>query len=378
MHPPVPDGVDGAALETSRRAGASVGGGVLGEHEAVTVSTRLGHHEQRQAPVGLGAVGIGAGQQHQHVGARGEGAPRLDPVDGPATVPARRGHLDAGDVRAEVRLGHRDRGHHLAAGQPRQPVLLLLLGASLDEGAREDLGSGDKRAPGSERSAGQLFGGDDHPHVLALAAGREPAVLLGHTQPKGADLGQSGDDVLGNVGVVAVHVLGHRLHLLLGEAAEGVLHHLEVAVQMAWALLAGQRRQELGGAKGAHEVVRGGQGVRLDAPLLLAAEGAGDDVEDGVGREGAGQDGLDLTPGAVVERGPGTLDRRGGVCQVVGEDLVLVGPADGRQVPGGGVDGDRGLLDDDGCGVEIGGDHAAQVRGGEPAASTEPPGEPAR
>ena len=127
-----------------------------------------------------------------------------------------------------------------------------------------------------------------------------------------------------------------------------------------------------------HERQRRVHAAGLGPPLVLPPERAGQQVVHGVGHEGAGQDGLDLTPGAVVERGPGTLDRRGGVCQVVGEDLVLVGPADGRQVPGGGVDGDRGLLDDDGCGVEIGGDHAAQVRGGEPAASTEPPGGPAR
>ena len=96
----------------------------------------------------------------------------------------------------------------------------------------------------------------------------------------------------------------------------------------------------------------------------------------------------DVRPGAVRQvqphRGPLDQDREqavlGGPFQQsrMNPDGMLVGPADGRQVPGGGVDGDRGLLDDDGCGVEIGGDHAAQVRGGEPAASTEPPGGPAR
>ena len=43
--------------------------------------------------------------------------------------------------------------------------------------------------------------------------------------------------VLGDVAVVAVDVLGDRLELLVGEAAERVLHHLEVAVEVAGALL---------------------------------------------------------------------------------------------------------------------------------------------
>ena len=111
--------------------GRPLGRGVLGEDEAVAVAPGLLHHEQREAPVGLGAVGVGAGQQHQHVGPGGEGAPGLDPVDQP---PARRSGVadgdDAGHVGAEVGLGDRHRGQDLgrwpawaasAASAPRCP-----------------------------------------------------------------------------------------------------------------------------------------------------------------------------------------------------------------------------------------------------------------
>ena len=122
----------------------------------------------------------------------------------------RRGDLHAGDVGAVVGLGHHDADHHLAARDARQPRLLLLLGAARDERAREDLGPGDERAADAERAARQLLGRDDHAHVVGLAAGREPAVLLGHREAEPAELGEPGDDLLGHVGVGAVHVLGRR------------------------------------------------------------------------------------------------------------------------------------------------------------------------
>ena len=59
------------------------------------------------------------------------------------------------------------------------------------------------------------------------------AVLLGDRQPEGAHLAEPGDDVLGDVGVVPVDVLGDGLDLVLGEAPEGVLHQLEVLVEVA-------------------------------------------------------------------------------------------------------------------------------------------------
>ena len=150
VHAAVADGVDGPTLHL-----AAV---VVGELEAVAVALRLGHDEHRQAPVAERPVGVGAGEQQQHVGAGPERAPRLDAVDAPALgavvegVAGGRG-LDAGDVGAEVGLGHGDRTHDLGGGQLREPVLLLLLGAALLDRPGHDLGTGDERTADAERAA---------------------------------------------------------------------------------------------------------------------------------------------------------------------------------------------------------------------------------
>ena len=141
-------------------------------------------------------------------------------------------------------------------------VLLLLVGAARDERAREDLGPGDERAADAERAARQLLGRDDHADVVGLAAGREPVVLLGHREPEAADLGEAGDDVLGHVGVRAVHVLGDGADLVVGEAAERVGDELEVGAEVRRAgavlrALVGERFEEGRRAVRGDEVVRG-------------------------------------------------------------------------------------------------------------------------
>ena len=123
-----------------------------------------------------------------------------------------------------------------ARGQPGQPALLLLLGPPVDQGPGEDLRPGDQRAAGSERAPRQLLGGHHHAHVVGLASGGEPPVLLGDRHPEPAHLGHSGDDLLGDVGVGPVDVLGPRPDLLLGEAVEGLSHQLEVGVEVARSL----------------------------------------------------------------------------------------------------------------------------------------------
>ena len=181
----------------------------------------------------------------------GERRPRLHAVD---AVPAvdRSGHgADAGDVGPVVGLGDHHADHELAGGDARQPPLLLLLGAAGDERAGEDLGPGDQRTAHAERAPRELLGGDDHAEVVGFAAAREPAVLLGHREPEAADLGEAADDVLGDVGVGAVHVLGDGADLVLGEAAERLGRELEVVGQVARAgarLLEGRgdRLEELG------------------------------------------------------------------------------------------------------------------------------------
>ena len=201
------------------------------------------------------------------------------PVTSQPPVGRGRGDLHAGDVGAVVGLGHHDADHQLAARDPRQPRLLLLFGAARDQRAGEDLGPGDERAADAERPARQLLGRDDHADVVGLAAGREPVVLLGHRQPEAADLGQAGDDVLGDVGVRAVHVLGDGADLVVGEAPERLGDELEVGAEVrrpgaVLRALVGERLEEAGRAVRGDEVVRGRERGRVDAPEVLAADEA--------------------------------------------------------------------------------------------------------
>ncbi len=219
-------------------------------------------------------------KQHQHVGAARERRPRLHAGDEPTAVGRGRRDLHAGDVGAVVGLGHHDPDHQLAARDARQPRLLLFLGAAGDERAGQDLGPGDERTADAERPARQLLGRDDHADVVGLAAGREAVVLLRHREPEAADLGQAGDDVLGHVGVRAVHVLGDGADLVVGEAPERVGDELEVGAEMGRAgavlrALVGERFEELGRAVRGDEVVRGRERGRIDAPELLPADRGG-------------------------------------------------------------------------------------------------------
>ena len=282
-----------------------------------------------EALVPEAAIGIGAGEEQEHVGPGAEGAPRLHAVEQPAAVGAGGAGGDGGGVAAHVGLGDGDGVQHLGGGELGQPLVLLLLGAAGDQRPGEDLRPGDEAAAGAEAAAAQLLGGDDHADVLGLAAAAVAAVLLGDRQAEGAHLAETADDVLGDVVVVAVDVLGDRLELVLGEAAEGVLHQLEVVVEVPGALLPGERGEEgrvaVGGAEGAGAV----EGADLDAPRGLAPEEPAGQLADGVGHEGAGDLRLELAVGAVVEHRVRRLDGGGGVGEVVAEHLVDVGPAAG-------------------------------------------------
>ena len=276
-----------------------------------------------------GAVRVGTRQQHEHVGPGGEGAPGLDPVDQPAPVGRGGRGDDAGDVRAEVGLGDRHGRQHLGRGELGQPLLLLLLGAPVDQGPGENLGPGDQGAADAQRAPAQLLGGDDHAHVVALPAGGEAVVGLGDRQPEATQLGQAGDDLLGDVAVGAMDVLGVRAHLLLGEAVERLAHQLEVAAEVARSLDLRQGGQ--GGRVPArrHEVGGGRAPPGLHAPPRLATRHPTDQVGHHVGHERGGQELLGLAEGAVGERGARRGDGGSPVGQVVGDDLIGVDAAVG-------------------------------------------------
>ena len=100
--------------------------------------------------------------------------------------------------------------------------------------------------PIPEARPAELLGGDDHREVLAVAALGEAAVLRRDGQPEGAELGEAGDDVLGDVAVRAMDVLGVRGDDVGGEGAERVLDHLHVVVEVPRPGRLGEGGEELG------------------------------------------------------------------------------------------------------------------------------------
>ncbi len=215
-------------------------------------------------------------------------------------------------------------------------------------------GPGDQRPADAEAGAAQLLGGHDHRDVLGVAALAVAAVVGGDAQAERTDLAEPGDDLLRDVAVGAVDVLGVRGDDVVGERAERVLHHLHVVTEVTWTGLVGEGTHEVRIPVGDHEVVRPRQRHRVDAPQLLAADQLADEVVHDVGDERARDPGLDVALGAVVEQGLGGGDGRCRVGQVVGEHLVHVGPARRRQLADRGADGAIGELDDVRGGVEIG------------------------
>ena len=272
-------------------------------------------------------------------------------------------------VGAEVGLGDRHRSHRLGRGQLGQPLLLLVLGASVDQGTGQDLRPGDQGAARPERAPRELLGGHHHAQVVGLAPGREPAVLLRDGHAEATHLGHARDDLLGDVGVGPVDVLGPGSDLLLGETVEGLPNQLEVGVEVAIARSFGQRGQEGGIPEGGHEGLGRGHPVGGRAPLGGPPDGAAGQVGHGVGGEGASQPGLGVAVGAVAEEGLSGANPGGGVGDVVGQDLRDVGTA--------GVDqgGDAGVDDRLGQGQRAGG--GLQVRGGD-GVGGHPPRLPAR
>ena len=169
-----------------------------------------------ESPFAPGRVGVGAREEGQHVGAAGEGAPRLRAVDQPARLPAgvsaHGAALHGGDVAPHVRLGDRHAHHHLvrtrasaardcfcASVPPWRSALVRISGRVI------------KRAGAGERGARQLLGGEDHREVPELVA----AVLLRDREPEVAELAHRRDERLRDVLVVAVDAFGVRQHLLL-------------------------------------------------------------------------------------------------------------------------------------------------------------------
>jgi hypothetical protein len=121
---------------------------------------RARRKQERRYAGCTGFIGIGAGEQCEHVGAHGIGDVALGAVDDEIIAVAPRVGADMGGIRAVVRLGQREGRHQFATGKAGQIGLLLLrrsihhnaLGADADVGADE--------RPERQRRIAELF--DQH------------------------------------------------------------------------------------------------------------------------------------------------------------------------------------------------------------------------
>ena len=125
------------------------------------------------------------------------GDERLGAVDDVAVaVVADGGGAQAGEVGADLRLGHRQRGDQAAVGDPRQPALALLVVAKSEEVGQADVVV--QRHP--EPAAGDAGSADLLAEDLVEAKVVDPdaAVLLGHLHREHALLGGLGEQLAGD------------------------------------------------------------------------------------------------------------------------------------------------------------------------------------
>jgi hypothetical protein len=141
---------------------------------------------------------------------------------------APRARLEAGDIRARVGLGHRDRTDRLAADDRGQVVLLLLRRAAQGDMHRRHVGvHEDRRGEAAEARASELLG-EHHrgqrPHVGAAILGR-----MAHAEE--AERAHAAIDLARNL-AVALPRLGMRYHFLLDEAADLLAQHAQLLGQI--------------------------------------------------------------------------------------------------------------------------------------------------
>ena len=132
--------------------------------------------EHADALVALRRVGLDRG--HEQVAVDAVRDERLRAVDDVVVAVADRLRLDAGEVGPGAGLGHRDRGDERAVGDARQPALLLLLVAVLEEVRQADVVvQRQADAEAAERQAEALLAEDD---VEAEVVDPRSAVLVRH------------------------------------------------------------------------------------------------------------------------------------------------------------------------------------------------------
>ena len=85
-----------------------------------------------------------------------------------------------------------------------------------------------------------------------------------------------------------MHVLGSWRDLLVGKGAERVLHHFEIAIEVAWPFSGRQGRQKIRIAVDRKELSRVGEWASGDAPQVFPAKQPAGQFVGCVGHERAG------------------------------------------------------------------------------------------
>ena len=219
--------------------------------------------------------------------------------------------IDAGHVGPEVGLGHGDGAQHLGGGQLREPVLLLLLGAAVDEGPGEDLGPGDQRAADARASPSSA---PRWPRPCPCSRSRRPwrsrRTPRAPSRPKPPIVGHALDDLLGDVACWP-GACARRGGGPCSSAKRWKVSRTSSKSAPRWRGPPSRpgRPAKAGSRWSAHEGARPAPSSRVHAPSSARARRPGGQVGDGVGDEGAGDAGLDVPVRAVGEDGLGRAAR---------------------------------------------------------------------
>ncbi len=201
-------------------------GAVLADFFQVAAAFEAGQggvHQEQGGALGAG-LGVGLGGEHHDVGVLAVGDEGLGAIDEITAFAVRQGRgLHPLQIGAGARLGHGDGADGRAAGHLRQPVLLLLLGAQM-----QDVGRGDvrmHRQVGGKRQEAHAPGLFQHDH-RELEAGAAAAVFLRQIHRQQAGLAHLVVELARHPAVL-LPLLDVRLHLAGEEAPHVVAEQLQ-------------------------------------------------------------------------------------------------------------------------------------------------------
>ena len=230
----------------------------------------------------------------------------------------------------------------------RQPFILLLLGAALEQCLGQDFRPGDQTARRAQRPPRQLFRDHDHAQIVFVLIALNAAEAFRNGNAEATQFLKLIDDGSGNVEIVAVNLLGQRHHHFLGHPPESFAHHLVMVVQQIGAghaiLGAHQlpqfghpRRRQLRQAELPHRrmIDGGAQPLVVQPEIGRAGTQPVADRLQGLGGEQQGEAFFQREfaggtaagcprPFGVIEREAGAGDLGAGQRQVVADQLMLV------------------------------------------------------